>query len=297
MTGGPEALRSCAFLTLEDRADFCIYDHLLFEPLARRGWRVEEIPWDRPRVDWAAFELVVIRSTWDYQKDLEAFLAVLADIASRTRLLNPVEVCRWNSHKGYLEDLAGAGVPIVPTRFAAGINEAEIHAAFGALGGARLVVKPAIGANADDAFVLSRNGESAWGEALSALSDRDSLLQPFVASVVEDGELSLFFFAGAFSHAIRKQPAPGDFRVQEEHGGLITPCTVDRETLATAEACLHACPGELLYARVDLVRLDDGRLALMEVELIEPSLYFDQDSAAPERFAEALVAMVAADES
>lgn len=107
--------RICAFLTLEDRTGFYIYDHLLFEPLAKLGWSVVEIPWDRQDIEWRKFDAVVIRSTWDYQKTPEKFLSTLEAIERVTNLCNPVDICRWNLYKRYLRDLQAKGVPIVPT--------------------------------------------------------------------------------------------------------------------------------------------------------------------------------------
>jgi glutathione synthase/RimK-type ligase-like ATP-grasp enzyme len=284
-------VRRCAYLTLEDRGDFCIYDQLTFAPLHGLGWQVEEIPWTRASVDWSAYDVVVVRSTWDYQNDLPRFLSVLESIEDQTRLLNPLPICRWNAHKGYLAELERAGVRTVPTVFVAGLDAAALVTARKSLGQSTLVAKPAVGANADDAFVLADGDAAAQAEAIATLGARDTLIQPFLAAVVEEGEYSLFYFRRRYSHAICKQPAAGDFRVQEEHGGIIRPVTPDAATRAAAERCLAAIGEPLLYARIDLIRLADGRMAVMEVELIEPSLYFDQDPAAASRFANALHAM------
>lgn len=278
-------MKRCAYLTLEERGDFCIYDQLTFEPLRDLGWRVEEIPWSREGVDWSCFDLVVIRSTWDYQNDLPRFMSVLKSIAAQSRLLNPVSVCEWNAHKGYLADLQQAGVSIVPTVFATDPDTAMIERTYAQLGVEKLVVKPAIGANADDAYVLVKEDGEATARAVTALAGRDALIQPYLESVVEEGEYSLFYFGGEYSHAIRKQPAPGDFRVQEEHGGDIRPVVPEAAILEAGSRCLRELEDDLLYARIDLIRLSDGTMAVMEVELIEPSLYFDQDPGAAARFA------------
>ena len=279
-------LRHCAFLTLEDRADFYIYDHLLFGPLEQRGWKTVEIPWSRPDVDWSAFDAVVIRSTWDYQNHLPEFMRTLERIEAVTRLLNPVAICRWNSHKRYLADLADEGVTIVPTRYCTSPDATALTEAFDEFAAERIVLKPAIGANADGAFVLERASESAWTDAFTEHHGVDVLVQPYLESIVEEGEYSLFYFGGQYSHAICKQPAVGDFRVQEEHGAQIHLIEAPSELRKVGATCLGAIPQTLLYSRIDLVRLATGELAVMEVELIEPSLYFDQDPDAAERFAQ-----------
>jgi glutathione synthase/RimK-type ligase-like ATP-grasp enzyme len=277
--------RHCAFLTLDDRSDFYIYDHLLFEPLAALGWEAREIPWNQSGVNWGRFDAVIIRSTWDYQNHLEQFMATLAQISAETLLLNPLEVCRWNSHKSYLRDLSERGVAIVPSLWEPRLHERAIETAAQAFACDQLIVKPCVGANADDTFVLDLHHGVAPEQALATFSDRELIIQPFVKSVCSDGEHSLFFFGGEFSHAILKRPAAGDFRVQEEHGGVIQSTAAPAAMREAAVAALDAVAQPLLYARVDFLTLADGSPALIEMELIEPSLYFEQCAAAPAHFA------------
>jgi hypothetical protein len=266
---------------------FYSYDELLYEPLRRRGWSVEPIPWRRSGVDWGAYEAVVIRTPWDYQQDPSGFLAVLEQIEdSAARLLNALELVRWNLDKHYLRDLETAGVAIVPTIFESGLDADGLRGLFDRLGTNRIVVKPTIGANATDAFPLSREADGeAWAGAIRAFGDRSFLAQPFVRSVVEVGEYSLSFFGGEYSHAVLKKPKAGDFRVQEEHGGLIRAVDPEPALLASAAKAVAAVSPTPLYARADLVRLATGEWATMELEVIEPSLYFSFDAASPERFA------------
>lgn len=281
-----------AFLTLEDRGRFVIDDALAVDALARRGCEVEEIPWRRD-ADWRAFRAVVVRSTWDYQKDAEAFLRALERISAVTPLWNPLEVIRWNLRKTYLRDLAGRGVRIVPTRFGRGMTHDDLRAIRER--GASQVLKPVVSANADDTFVLD---ERLSDDELRAIAgkfvERDWMLQPFVPSILEEGEHSLFYFGKRYSHAIRKRPAAGDFRVQEEHGGRIEAQEPAADLRAQAETIVAAVEGPLLQARVDVVRLEDGSPALMELELIEPSLYFRTDPGAPGHFADALLVLCGA---
>ncbi|WP_420455632.1 ATP-grasp domain-containing protein [Rubrivirga sp.] len=282
----------CAFLTTDTLDDFVTYDRQAVAPLAALGWTVDEVPW-RAEADWDAFDVVVVRSPWDYQDDPDAFLDVLAAIdASTARLENPLAVMRWNLRKTYLRDLDAAGVPIVPTRWADGLAGADLDGAFGAWGTPEVVAKPVVSANADGTFRLGPD-PATWAEALVALADRPCLVQPFVPDVVARGEWSVFAFGGAVSHAILKTPAPGDFRVQEEHGGVIRGVSPEPDLLALADAALAAVPWPepLLYARVDAVRMPSGSLAVMELELIEPSLYFPYAPGSAARFAAALDAL------
>lgn len=279
-------MRRCAFLTTDRLDGFVTYDRLLVEPLARRGWTVDEVPW-RAAADWDAYEVVVIRSPWDYQRDPDAFLAVLETIdRSKARLENPLDLVRWNLRKTYLRDLDARGLPIVPTRWLDRLAPADLPTLFDGLGD-EIVVKPVVGANADDTFRL--RSDSRPDEALATFAERPCMVQPFVRAVVDEGEFSLFHFGGAYSHAILKAPAAGDFRVQEEHGGRIRAVAPEPALRALADGAVDSLGLAPLYARTDFVRLGSG-FALMEVELIEPSLYFSYDPASPERFAEAFAA-------
>jgi glutathione synthase/RimK-type ligase-like ATP-grasp enzyme len=232
---------------------------------------------------------VVIRSTWDYQNSPDHFLQVLAEIDnSSTFLFNPLRICRWNLDKVYLRELESQGIPIVPTQWLDSLDEAKLWKAFGDLDVPQVVVKPTVGANADDTFVLEHADQRPWQAALAVFRTKPLMLQPFIQSVVEEGEYSLFYFGGRYSHAILKQPKRGDFRVQEEHGGSIRPIIADHSLTRVAEQVINTLDEQLLYARVDLVRLDHGQPVLTELELIEPSLYFSEDPASPQRFAETL---------
>lgn len=281
--------RRVAFLSMDSLEAFVCYDHLVEAPMADRGWAVDTVSWRDPDVDWDVYEAVVIRSTWDYQDDPRAFLDTLERIeASAAQLENPLDLVRWNLHKGYLRDMDRRGVPIVPTRFRA-VGEALGLAALAAEWGVgELVVKPAVSANADHTYRWTPDRDEAELERL--FQDRDALLQPFLPAIPAEGEFSLFYFGDTYSHAIRKAPADGDFRVQEEHGGQLFAVDPEPELLAAGAAALEAVRPRPLYARADFVRDTGlpgavGEWLLIELELIEPSLYFPFDEGAAERFA------------
>jgi len=285
---GGVVARTCAFLTMDSLEGFVTDDELAFEPLRELGWVVTSVSWRRPDVDWSQFEAVVIRTTWDYHLDLHAFLSVLERIdASGARLANPLPLVRWNAQKTYLQDLSFRGLPVVPTVWGASPDSTDVAGLFDELGSEEIVVKPVISASAHDTFRLSRDSDSA-AEIAVAFSGRELMAQPFVASIVDEGEQSLFYFGGEYSHAVRKTPKQEDFRVQEEHGGLIVPIDPPAGLIQLGRRCLGALDYPTLYARVDLVRLPSDDYALMELELIEPSLYFRMDAGAARRFARTL---------
>lgn len=286
-------MRRVAFLTMDRPEGFVTYDHLAVTPLAARGWAVDFVPW-RADAAWGYWEAVVVRSPWDYMHDPDTFLRVLKAIdASPARLANPLPAMRWNLDKRYLRRLAACGVPTLPTAWGDGLTAADVDAMRDRWG--EVVVKPVVSANAEGTFRLAPGADAS--AALASLGNRAWMGQPFVSSVVDEGEVSVFAFGGAVSHAVVKVPAAGDFRVQEEHGGVIratplTPDLVDAATRALDASQADAGGAPLLYARADLVRWDGG-WAVMEVELVEPSLYFAYDAASADRFADAFVAWMA----
>ncbi|MCB1045806.1 MAG: hypothetical protein KDC10_01290 [Calditrichaeota bacterium] len=278
-----------AFLSMDHSEGYFIYDELCREPLAELGWQLETVSWCRPGVEWSRYTAVVIRSTWDYHQRLPEFLATLEQISRHSLLLNPLELVRWNADKRYLKDLDSLGAEIVPTLWGRGFQRESLLALPTRLKSAEIVIKPRVSANAMDTVRVTADelGERA-GTLLALYAGRDWMAQPFMRSVVDEGETSLFYFGGEFSHAVLKTPRAGDFRVQEEHGGLLRAVEAEVAMHEAAEIVMDAIPIPPVYARVDLVRSPGGRFQLMELELIEPSLYFALDGDAPARFARAL---------
>lgn len=284
-----------ALLTLEDRTGYVIDDDLAADALRQRGFEVAEIPWSDTTIDWSRWDLVIVRSTWDYHIRPDEFLETLGRIeASGTRLENPRDLIIWNLDKRYLRDLAARDVPIVPSIWGDGGTPETFTALFDALGTREIVVKPVVSANALDTFRLQHPIDPDTLHTLTqTFAGRPWFAQPFVNSVLDDGEISAFYFGGQLSHAVRKVPKQGDFRVQEEHGGDITPLAVTGELRAASDRVIRAITPAPFQARVDLVRLTDGTLAVMELEMIEPSLYFRMSADAPANFARAVEALLA----
>jgi glutathione synthase/RimK-type ligase-like ATP-grasp enzyme len=277
---------------MEDPTGFVIDDQLAYGPLREVGWDVEAVPWTRPAVTWSAYDAVVIRSPWDYTSQPAKFLDVLAEIErTGVPLLNDLNLVRWNLDKRYLCELAKSGVPIVPTVWRDRLTAGELLPLFDAVGAREMVVKPVVGAGASGAFRLDRAQLSAAriAEVEAYYVDRALMAQPFLHAIVTEGEYSLFYFNGELSHVILKVPKEGDFRVQEEHGSEIRAVRADVELRRAAERAMQALGTPPLYARVDLVQSQGGDgFWLMELELIEPALYFRMDADSPQRFAMAL---------
>ncbi|HYW52171.1 MAG TPA: hypothetical protein VE861_16260 [Gemmatimonadaceae bacterium] len=284
-----------AFLTLEEIADFVIDDALAIAELTRRGWEAHEVAWSAPGMDWSSYDLVIIRTTWDYHDRPAEFLATLAAIeSSGTRLENPRALVEWNIDKRYLRTLDERGIAVVPSIWGRGGSARGFVALFESLQHAEIVLKPTISGGAKDTFRLHAPlSDVTLQHLVDTFHDRDWFAQPFLRSVITEGEYSLFYFDGQLSHVVQKVPKPGDFRVQEEHGGEITAIAITRELRDMADGVLAAITPAPLQARVDLVRLDHGTLAVMEVELIEPSLYFRMHPQAPANFADALERLLA----
>ena len=235
-------------------------DHLLAGALTRLGVSVAFVCWDDPDARWPAAGMALVRSTWDYHERHDAFLGWADYVGSVTTLRNDATTIRWNSHKGYLLDLAEHGVEIVPTRLVRAGEHAE-------LGPGQHVVKPAVSAGAE------RTIRFASQEDLDALiATDDALVQPYVNTIETKGELSIVCIDGEASHVVRKVPASGDFRSQEEHGAVISREDLDDRHRAVAHAALSALDSTPLYARVDAADTDEG-LLVMELELIEPTLW------------------------
>jgi glutathione synthase/RimK-type ligase-like ATP-grasp enzyme len=278
----------------------------LVDALTRAGAAVRVLDWDDADADWAAQDIAVLRSTWDYTQRLGEFLAWVDRAAMQTRLLNPPAIVRWNTDKHYLGELAAQGVATVPGAFVEPGDDAAaaLDAFLAAHGGAdafEFVVKPCVGAGSRDA---QRHGAEQRAAALAHLrrlldAGHSALLQPYLARVDEHGETALLWFNGEFSHAIRKGPLlrrnEGATRAlfAPEHITARVPSPAEmalaRETLARIPAS-----DALLYARVDLIHDDAGSPRLLELELSEPSLFFGHAGGSADRFASAILARVQA---
>jgi len=284
-------IQHCAILTMNSLEGFEVYDNLLEQPLLALGWKMHMVSWRDKTVNWNDYAAVIIRSTWDYQDDASKFLHLLNKIEqSSAHLENSLKTVQWNIDKKYLHELEANKVNIVKTLWRENLSEQKIPDYFNELDVEQLVIKPRISANADNTFWLTKqNFQTFIPQLEQAFATNDFLVQPFMESVINEGEYSLFYFNGQYSHCILKTPKDSDFRVQEEHGGQLTSITPEKTLITHAEVAMRAIEAQIgmpLYARVDFVRCATG-FALMEAELIEPSLYFNMDAHSATRFAQA----------
>lgn len=240
--------------------------------------------------DFSAFDLVTPLLAWGYPRDCPRWFALLDRLeAEKIRVSNPVSILRWNSDKAYLAELDAAGIPSVPTILSALLDRVALEEARKTFNVETLVVKPPISGGADGTFRLERDDA-----VPDSVAGQRMMIQPYLPNIAEEGEYSLFYFAGVLSHSILKRPAKGDFRVQEQYGGQEEAVTAPEGALTLAQRAFTATAEitktqTLAYARVDILRDGDGVFRLMELELIEPSLFlrFAPDSGAA--FAKALV--------
>lgn len=270
---------------MDDMAHYVADDELAVGPLSELGWEISTVSWSDPAVDWNEFELAVLRTTWDYQQRPDEFLRTLEVIdRSRASLENPLEVVKWNLDKRYLREIESCGVPIVPTIWDGIYDQRSFHRWVADLGADELIVKPNVSATAMHTYRLSEYDPELEG----VFAGRPFMVQPFLQSIVGTGEYSVFYFGGKYSHTILKAPKADDFRVQEEHGGIISGVEPSEGLMAAANKAISAIGRSLLYSRVDLVLDATGQFVLMELELIEPALYLRMDDGAPARFATAI---------
>ena len=282
------------FVTCRRWPEISESDRLVARALEERGARVEGRAWNEPAADFEGFDAVVLRSSWDYHFDPEAFLAWLERLErAGARIFNSPALARWNVSKRYLIALQAAGVPTVATAALADETEAGLEAIMRGRGWRTGVLKPEIGASAHDARIVT---EGSLAEAAAAIATgairRPLLVQPFVDEIRTRGEWSLIFIEGSLTHSVLKAPAAGDFRVQSHLGGTVRAEPAPPGAVSAARAALAVLPEPPLYARIDGVETSGGFL-IMEVEVIEPGLFLTHaPPAAAARFAEALLARI-----
>lgn len=277
----------CALLSIENTSGWFIDDDLLHKPLKDLGWHAQNVPWNAP-VNWDNFDVVIIRSPWDYQNHFNKFMGVLETIhESKAILLNSLDLVKWNIDKNYLFELHNKGVEIIPTLKVTNLNKEQVLEAFKKLETDQLIIKPMMGANADDTFRIGKNDLKNINQIIDVFSAKEGMIQPFMQNIIEEGEYSLMFFEDRLSHVILKTVGAKDYRVQEEHGGGVLPILKPEKNLINAaQKAMQSLPESPFYARVDMVRTSQNSFALMELELIEPCLYFRFDQKAALHFAQ-----------
>lgn len=278
-----------AFVTSSALPDLTADDRLAVAALSHLGLDAVPAIWDDTAVDWPRFAAVVVRSPWDYFLRPAEFARWLDRLeALRAPVWNPVPLLRWNMDKRYLRGLERAGVRCVPTHWTEGARGDGLREILHRNGWAQAVVKPVVSGGAHETWLVSAAAVDSGVEArFHDLAARGAMVQPLVEEIRTEGEWSLLFFDGEYSHAVLKRPAAGDFRVQEAHGGRGVPAAPEPALVGAARAVLARVEQPWLYARVDICR-HAGAWTLMELEMLEPSLFLDADAEAPSRFARAI---------
>jgi len=267
-------------------------DQKLIPLFNKHSITAKAVIWDDKSIDWTTFDYLLFRNTWDYYQKEFAFNDWLKKIKSLgIKTLNPLAVIQQNKHKFYLKELENNGVLILPTFFLEKKSKKKLEDILPE-SWKKIVIKPAFSAGSYLTKLVDRSElESIQKEFEEHFETKDFLLQEFHPEIKELGETSLIFFNGKFSHAINKKPVEGDFRVQIQYGGNYTLVEPSVELITQAQAILKQIPEKLLYARIDGI-VKDNQLHLMEIELIEPDLYFDIAKGSRERFLEAFLEVV-----
>jgi len=261
-------------------------DALLLPALAQRGIHARPVPWDDPAMNWSIPKLSVIRSTWDYHHRLTEFLAWAERAAALCSLWNPLEIIRWNTHKSYLRDLEQRGIPIVPTVWLAHGTYADLARLMADHSWQTVVVKPAVSASAYATLLVTEETIDQGQSHLSTfLATHDMMVQPFQHSVTTYSERSLIFIDGELTHAVKRSPELSLEPVQSHQNELATP---QKDEIKLAQNILGSVDTPVMYARVDMVRGDNGAIHLLELELVEPSLFLHLAPHAVQRFADAI---------
>ena len=273
------ATLTCAQINEDTNVD----DHLFVEALEKQGAQVDSVLWDS-NPDWTQYDFVLIRTTWDYMSRLDEFLGVLEKIEKESKLLNPLETVKWNINKKYLLELQEKGFPVIPTKLYDKINTSNIESLFSESDkGEGIIIKPTVGASSKGIQLLKSSSD------LEGELEGEWFVQPFQSKIQEYGEISMLYFGGKFSHAICKLPKEGEFRSQEEYHSTLSSYTPSKEAQELGESILKSLDHKQLYARVDILKIDEGKYLIMELEMIEPCLFLRFGEEAGLRFAQCLL--------
>lgn len=268
-------------------------DDKLLNFLKEKGLKIEKVIWNDPEINWQDYNLAILKSPWDYFDLIADFYDWLNQLAAKkVRLLNPIEVVKWNTNKLYLKEIEVAGLKITPSTFIQKAERVNLNDFFGKFGVDKLIVKPCVSGGAKNTFKVTADNVVAVNQKLNELlQEEDFIVQPFLPEILENGEWSFIFFNGVYSHSLIKQAKPGDFRVQPAHGGSVHPQNPSQDQIIIAQQYIDLFAKNCLYARVDGTFVN-GDFLLMELELIEPFLFLNTDPQNYERYYQALKALM-----
>ena len=250
-------------------------DGVLIAALEAEGLRVKRLNWATPDFDWTSCRLAVFRTTWDYFNRIQEFIPWLDKVGTMTQLVNSYELVRWNIDKHYLIDLHNKGIHIVTTELVEHGGSQDLSVFFEAWHCEDLIIKPCIGGTARHTYRVDKQNIAELQLLFDQLVTSEAMLiQPFQKNILLQGELSILLFGGKYSHAVHKIAKSGDFRVQDDFGGTAFAYDATESEIAFAENAVLACPTMPAYARIDVIYDNDGRLAISELEAVEPELFF-----------------------
>lgn len=264
---------------------------LLF--LKEKGLNIETVIWNDEQINWENYQLAILKSPWDYfdlYEDFKSWLNLLE--GKNIRLLNPIDIVRWNADKHYLKEIELAGLNITPSIFINNSDEINLNAFFEKFNTDKLIVKPCVSGGAKNTFKVTIDNVEAVNEKLSLLiQNEDFIIQPFLPEILKNGEWSFIFFNGIYSHTLVKKAKQGDFRVQPAHGGSVHIQNPDQALIEIAAEYVKLFAKDCLYARVDGTFVNNQFL-LMELELIEPFLFLNTAPQNYENYYNALKALI-----
>ncbi|MEX1003144.1 MAG: hypothetical protein WDZ35_13585 [Crocinitomicaceae bacterium] len=264
-------------------------DALIQKALEKKGYEVIKVDWSQADMDWSTIDLALFRAIWDYFHRIDEFKAWLKTVQGTTLFVNPLSLIQWNIDKHYLIDLKNKGVPIVDTRIIEQGSFLSLQKLHEASGWQKMVLKPCISGSARHTYLLDPENLSAHeGVFKELISNESMMLQPFQNNIITKGEVSHIVIGGKYTHSVLKKAMTGDYRVQDDFGGSVHPYTANKNEIQFAEKVVSSCDEMPLYARVDVVWDNKHELALSELELIEPELWFRENPAAAEQLADTI---------
>jgi glutathione synthase/RimK-type ligase-like ATP-grasp enzyme len=250
-------------------------DNLIKTAMVKKGLKVTRLSWDDPDFDWNTTKSILFRSTWDYFDRFKEFLAWLEKVSHKTLLINSEKIIRWNMDKHYLNDLEKKDIHTIPTLYIEKNSQTSLDQLHKKTSWKNTILKPCVSGAARHTYKLDYN-DLEKNEAIfqDLIRNEAMMLQPFIQNIVDKGEISLIIIGGKYTHAVLKRAKQGDFRVQDDHGGTVHDYIPSEEEIKFAELAVKHCIEFPVYARVDIVNDNKGRLAVVELELIEPELWF-----------------------
>ncbi|GGE50336.1 glutathione synthetase-like protein [Pedobacter psychrotolerans] len=268
-------------------------DERLLVFLQAKGLNIELVIWNDPLINWENYQLAILKSPWDYFDLIDDFHTWLDQLEKKgVKLLNPIDIVRWNTDKQYLKEIENAGLPITPCVFVNKEVKINLEDFFGILNTDRLIVKPCVSGGAKNTFSVTVDNVKEINKELHHLIQKENfIIQPFLKEIIENGEWSFIFFNGVYSHSLIKKAKAGDFRVQPAHGGSVHPQNPNQEMIDTASKYVKLFAKNCLYARVDGTFVND-KFLLMELELIEPFLFLNTDLQNYDRYYNALKELI-----